>query len=473
MKNTKIYLVGAGPGDIDLITVKGLKCIQKADVIIYDRLANKELLNYAKKDCVFVNVGKPPKNGGHLQENINDIIIRHAKKYKNIVRLKGGDPFLYGRGGEEILEIIEAGYDFEVIPGITSAFSVPAYAGIPVTFRGISNEVHIFSGHNKNNEQKDNYEYIAKLNGTIIFLMGVSKLPEIVSELMKYGKESNTKIAIIQNGTSKSQEIVTGTFDNIIEKSKNITSPAIIIIGEVVSLHEKLYKKRYLMFKSTKLNNNEIKLFKQKNVEITREKIIKTIPNKIDISILKEYKYLIFNSIHGVKAILKNVDKNSLKNKIICCTGEKSADKVKKYGLNVKYVGENSFESLYKKIREIEKNPKILIVTSNLTKDKYNQYKNKDTKVLIAYNTVSKKLKKEKLDKIASQNFEGIIFTSGSNVESFYKNLVDNNFNIDEVTQNKRIISIGPSTTKVLNKYNIKIDIEARDYSIKGIVDII
>ncbi|XPV68076.1 MAG: uroporphyrinogen-III C-methyltransferase [Halarcobacter sp.] len=239
MKN--VYLTGAGPGDIELLTIKALKVIQKADVIIYDRLANPEILNEAKKDVELIFVGKEKGNHKVPQDEINEIIYQSSLKYKTVVRLKGGDPFVFGRGGEEALYLQQRGIKFEIIPGITSAISVPAYAGIPVTHRDITPSFRVVTGHRKSSDNiaKINWQSFIE-NETIIFLMGLHNIELIVTNLLKIGKTKEYPCAIISNGTTKKQKIIVGTLENIIEKSKEMTSPAIIIVGEVVNLREKL-----------------------------------------------------------------------------------------------------------------------------------------------------------------------------------------------------------------------------------------
>jgi len=237
----KVYLTGAGPGDIELLTIKALRIIQKADVIIYDRLANPEILEEAKKDCEFIFVGKEKGNHRVPQDEINEIIYQCSLKYQTVVRLKGGDPFVFGRGGEEALYLQERGIKFEIIPGVTSAISVPAYAGIPVTNRGITPSFRVVTGHRKSSDNIANINWSSFIEDeTIVFLMGLHNIELIVSKLIEVGKSKDYPCAIISNGTTKNQKVITGTLESIVEKSKDAISPAIIIVGEVVNLREKL-----------------------------------------------------------------------------------------------------------------------------------------------------------------------------------------------------------------------------------------
>ena len=237
----KVYLTGAGPGDIELMTVKALRVVKEADVIIYDRLANPEILEEAKNGCEFVYVGK--EDGRHImpQDDINEVIYQNALKYENVVRLKGGDPFVFGRGGEEALYLKDRDVKFDIIPGITSAISAPAYAGIPVTHRGVAVSFRVVTGHESPNKKVsqipwDNF----KTDDTIVFLMGLHNLPKISKKLMEIGKDSAYPVAVISKGTTADQSVVVGTLENIVEKAKDVPTPALIVVGKVVELREQL-----------------------------------------------------------------------------------------------------------------------------------------------------------------------------------------------------------------------------------------
>lgn len=237
----KVYLTGAGPGDVELLTIKALKLVQKADVIIYDRLANDEILKEAKSDAILIFVGK--QRGYHKvsQDEINEIIYQNSLKYETVVRLKGGDPFVFGRGAEEALYLKKRGITFEIIPGVTSAISVPAYAGIPVTNRGITPSFKVVTGHRKSNDNIANINWNSFIEDeTIVFLMGLHNIELIVSKLLEIGKNENTPCAIISNGTTKKQKVIVGMLKDIVLKSNQAQSPSIIIIGEVVRLREQL-----------------------------------------------------------------------------------------------------------------------------------------------------------------------------------------------------------------------------------------
>ena len=236
-----VYLTGAGPGDIELLTLKAAKVIKKADVIIYDRLANPEILNMCKNGCEFVYVGK--EDGKHIlpQDKINEVIYQSSLKYEIVVRLKGGDPFVFGRGGEEGIYLKERGVEFEIIPGITSAISVPAYAGIPVTHRGISASFRVVTGHEAPNKESGQIPWENfKTDDTIVFLMGLHNLENITKKLIEIGKPRDFPVAVISKGTTPEQKTVVGTLENITSLAKSLDTPALIVVGKVVELKKSL-----------------------------------------------------------------------------------------------------------------------------------------------------------------------------------------------------------------------------------------
>ena len=237
----KVYLTGAGPGDIELLTLKALKVIKEADVIIYDRLANPDILKEAKNGCEFVYVGKEDGKHSLPQDEINELLYHLALKAKTVVRLKGGDPFVFGRGGEEAAYLYEKEISFEIIPGITSAVSVPAYAGIPVTHRGISVSFTVVTGHEDPNKEFSQIPWENfKSDDTIVFLMGFHNLHDIMQKLIEIGKPKDFPCAVISKGTTKEQKVVVGTLSNIADKAKDLQTPALTVVGKVVELREQL-----------------------------------------------------------------------------------------------------------------------------------------------------------------------------------------------------------------------------------------
>lgn len=236
----RVYLVGAGPGDPGLITVRGLMCLRQAEVLVYDRLIHPHLLDEAPPSAERRHVGKVPGRHACAQAEINGLLIAQARAGKIVVRLKGGDPFVFGRGGEECQALAEASIPFEVVPGVTSAIAVPAYAGIPVTHRGLARTFTVITGHTDNghlfSEDWDSLRY----TGTLVCLMGVGYLPEIIRQLAMHGRAAETPVAVIQQGTTVEQCVVIGTLADIAEKAREVRPPATIVVGEVVNLHRQL-----------------------------------------------------------------------------------------------------------------------------------------------------------------------------------------------------------------------------------------
>lgn len=240
-----VYLIGAGPGDPDLITVKGLRILQQADVILYDRLAPSELLAQAKAGAELIDVGKQPKQHTLTQREINACMVEQAQQGKVVARLKGGDPFVFGRGGEEAEACRAAGVPCVVIPGITSAIGVPAYAGIPLTHRDFSSAFLVTTGHENPDKDSSSVDYavLAQIE-TLVFLMAVGNLPKIATGLMEAGRDPSTPVACIENGTTSDQRTITGMLSNIGELAAHakLRAPAVIVIGDVAGLYEKLHR---------------------------------------------------------------------------------------------------------------------------------------------------------------------------------------------------------------------------------------
>jgi uroporphyrinogen III methyltransferase/synthase len=238
-----VYIVGAGPGDPELITVRGLTCLREADVVLHDRLIDHRLLEEARSDAEIIDVGKQPGNEDEQQDEIHRLMIECARLGKTVCRLKGGDPFVLGRGAEEAEALVNAGIPFEVVPGVTSAIAVPAYAGIPVTHRQHAHSFMVITGSKSHDLQSG--EWIAARNlvmagGTVVVLMGLARLPAIIESFVLHGCSASTPVAVISDGARPSQETSIGTLGNIEKESGAIRSPATIVIGDVVSLHEKI-----------------------------------------------------------------------------------------------------------------------------------------------------------------------------------------------------------------------------------------
>lgn len=237
----KVYLVGAGPGELELLTLKAYRLIKSADVVLYDRLVNPEILLLAKPECQLIYVGK--EEGKHTieQEKINELLLHYAHTKEVVVRLKGGDPFVFGRGGEEALFLAELGVEVEVVPGISSATSVPAYAGIPITFRGLSSSFAVITGHEDPKKERSNidWESLKGIN-TLVFLMAVSNRQEIAKKLIKAGRDPKEPVAFIERGTTRKQRVVITDLYELANDPPEVNPPAVMIVGWVVKLRKYL-----------------------------------------------------------------------------------------------------------------------------------------------------------------------------------------------------------------------------------------
>jgi uroporphyrinogen III methyltransferase/synthase len=356
----KVYIVGAGPGDIGLLTIKGLKCLQKAEVVIYDFHLNAQVLNCINHDAEFIYAGK---RGGHhsmTQERINQILIEKASQYKTVCRLKGGDPFVFGRGGEEAEALANEGIEFEIVPGVSSAIAAPAYAGIPLTHRLYSSSLAIVPGYEDpaKKESLIDWSKLATGVGTIVFLMTIKNIETVCKKLIEHGRKAETPVAVIRWGTRPDQKTIVSTLKDIAKsvKEKEIKPPAVMVVGDVVNLREKLkwYEKKPLFGQRilvTREHSGGFETLEELGAEIIEFPTIKIVPVKnpgdLDktISKIAYYNWLIFTSANGVKFFLKryfekNRDIRDMKGIKICAIGTKTAAEIQKYGIKVDLVPE-------------------------------------------------------------------------------------------------------------------------------------
>lgn len=480
----KVYIMGAGPGDLELLTLKGKRAIEEADCVVYDRLINPRILDFAKKDAEMIYLGKGNTEGGVIQDEINRTIVTKALEGKTVARVKGGDPFVFGRGGEEIQSLFDNGISFEVIPGITSSISVPAYAGIPVTHRGVARSFHVFTGHTMEDGTWHNFEAIAKLEGTLVFLMGIKTLPIIVSDLVKNGKDPKTPVAIIEKGATADQRVTVGTLENIIEKAKErkIVPPAITVIGEVVNLREtfkwfedkNLFGKKILVTRDkNQAGEFSDKIEKMGGVAVELPFIeIESVLSKVTPEDLKEYSALLFNSPNGVREFMKKIDDiRSLAHLKIGAVGSKTKELLEEYKIKADFIPE---EYMVSKLAELsleytKPGEKILIITSDISPcdtDKFNSMYDREFHKIVAYNT--KKITREKKEVCDALNkVEVVTFLSSSTVDAFYAS-IDGDL---ECVKNIKFASIGPVTSETMRKYGFSVDYEAKVYDINGILD--
>ncbi len=325
----KVWLVGAGPGDIGLLTVKGKALIEKADVIIYDHLVGNEILSSLDDKKKLINVGKLSGHHPIPQEQINRILIEEAKRGQKVIRLKGGDPFLFGRGGEEMAELHRSGIPFEVVPGVTSSLAVPAYSGIPVTHRDYASSVHIITGHKKRDAQESiDYRALVQTKGTLVFLMGVTALPDIRRKLLEAGMEPDMPAAILQEGTTAGQRTIISTVGELEERAETekVRPPAVIVVGKVCKLSETLswreglplYNKRVVLTRPRKLMRALADRLRAEGAEVLEFPTIRTAKlednERLFQAFLKieTYDWIVFTSQIGVQIFFEQMQKKQM-----------------------------------------------------------------------------------------------------------------------------------------------------------------
>lgn len=499
MGQGKVYLIGAGPGDVKLITVKGLECIKKADTIVYDRLANPRLLSFRREDAELIFVGKGPNNHTLTQDEINKVLVREAEKGKIVTRLKGGDPYVFGRGGEEAEVLRSRDIPFEIVPGITSAIAVPAYAGIPVTHRDFTSTFTVITGHEDPTKEETNINWprLASDPGTLIFLMGVGNLPKIVEKLIAHGKEGITPVALIRWGTRPEQQVVTGVLNNIIAEVEKagLTSPAIIIVGQVVTLRETLkwfenkpfFGQRILVTRAREQASVLAEKIEELGGEAWEFPTI-TIKPPEDLGLLDKavqetstYDWLIFTSVNGVKAYFNRllelkIDIRSLGDVKICAIGPKTQESLEDKGLVVAYVPEEyKAEAIISGLKDkLVPGQRILLPRADLARPILVDSLKEMGMVIdevIAYRTVLGSEDKDLLvNKLVNKEISVVTFTSSSTVRNFMT-LLEDRQDKDKILQNLIIACIGPITTDTASELGLRVDVMAQDYTIDGLVE--
>lgn len=484
MKQGKAYIIGAGPGDFELLTIKAKRIIENADCIIYDRLISPHILSLAKEGAETIYLGKENTEGGLIQEEINQTLIRKCLEGKTVARVKGGDPFVFGRGGEEILALYKENIPFEIIPGITSSISVPAYAGIPVTHRALARSFHVFTGHTMENGEWHNFEVLSKLEGTLVFLMGIKNLAKIVGELLEYGKDPNTPIAIIEQGATPFQRVTSGNLENILElaQKKQVKSPAITIIGEVVSLREffawfdakEHLSKRILVTRDEKQAKEMSEYILGKGGLPIECPLIEIENLNFDITDITKYSAILFNSPNGVRAFFNNLqDLRCLATCKIGAVGVKTKEALEEYKIMPDFMpAEYLVDRLAEEaVHYTKEKDAILVVTSDISpcdSEKYSNLYNRHYKKLVVYRTKKRSYTKQEMETYLAKA-DILTFLSSSTVESFYEN-IEGDFSL---LHEKQIASIGPMTTATLQKLGFTVDYEAKVYTAKGLIDTI
>jgi uroporphyrinogen III methyltransferase/synthase len=496
----KVYLVGAGPGDPGLITVKGKECIEAADVIIYDYLASPALLKYARKTVELIYVGK--KGGDHTlsQDRINDLIVDKAKTGATVTRLKGGDPFIFGRGGEEAEVLVKEGIAFEIVPGVTSAIAAPAYAGIPLTHRKFTSTVAFVTGHEDPDKDESSIDWaaLAKGIGTLVFFMGVKNLPIIIQQLMDHGKPPDTPVALVRWGTTPQQVTVSGTFKNIVQRVKKagLKAPAIIVVGAVVDLRQTLkwfenrplMGKRIVVTRARQQASDLVQMLTNSGAECLECPTIKILapedetPLNRAIQKLCAYDWIVFTSVNGVTFFFERLfankkDVRALSHMHTAAIGPATAQRLLEFGLKSDIVPETyRAESVVEAFsKEDIKGKKILlprakearpVLPIELTK------MGAEVDEVIAYHTIKDLTNADILIQgLEEKTIDLITFTSSSTVKNFKELLPADRFKqlIDGVT----IASIGPISAETAMDLGFDVHIVADSFTIPGLCEAI
>ena len=494
--NGKVYLVGAGPGDLGLVTLRAKECIEQADVIVYDHLANPEMLGWAREDAEVIYAGKEAGKHALKQDEINALLIEKAREGKQVVRLKGGDPFVFGRGAEEAKAIVDAGIAFEIVPGITSAIAGPAYAGIPVTNRAQNSHVTFFTGHEDPAKTQSSIDYaaLAKLGGTQVMLMGVERIEAIARRMMEQGARKDLPVALVRWATTGRQETLVGALENIAQRVRDFgfEAPAVAVFGDVVALRENLnwYEKRPLsgkrivvtrMRKQASELSNRLRALGAEIVELPTIRIEPPTDLREFAELVQDahsYDWIVFTSPNGVEAFFEMFfklydDAREIGGVRIAAIGPATAQRVKDYHLHVDLQPEEFVAEAI--VREFARqggveNLRILIARAEKARDVLPKELSGLGAIVdegFAYRTVP-----ETRDatgarrRLLEEGADLITFTSSSAVENFVALGLP-------WPKGMQVASIGPVTSKTAREQGLKIDIQARRYDIEGLVEAI
>lgn len=491
-KSGIVYLVGAGPGDPGLLTLRAKECIEIADVIVYDYLSNAEFLRMARADSERIYAGKKAKDHTLTQDEINALIVAKAREGKVVTRLKGGDPVLFGRGAEEAAELAAAGINYEIVPGVSSSIAGPIYAGIPVTHRSHASQLTIFTGHEDPTKPESSLDYahLAKTPGTRVMLMGVERMMEITGELIKHGASPATPVALVRWATRGNQQTLTGTLGDIADKVKasGFKAPAVCVIGDVVKERKNinwfedrpLFGKRIVVTRTRHQAGGLTKTLSQLGADVIELPTIKIVPPKDLMEFgglvqdAHKYEWIVFTSPNGVDAFFEMFyklysDARAIGGAKIAAIGPGTAEKIKSYHLAVDLMPEKFVaESLVKELlKQDVAHQMMLWVRAEGAREVISKELNKAHAIVdeaIAYRTIPER--EDNAGAIARLTEEGadvITFTSSSTVECF------SDLGL-ELPKGIKVASIGPVTSETLKARKVKIDIEAKEHSIPGLV---
>ncbi|MGD9851254.1 MAG: uroporphyrinogen-III C-methyltransferase [Nitrospirales bacterium] len=496
-----VFLVGAGPGDAKLLTLRGKECLEQADVILYDHLANPELLKYAPQYAERIYVGRKGRKAYQDQAEINALLISKAREGKRVVRLKGGDPFVFGRGGEEAECVARAGIAFEVVPGVTAAVAVPAYAGIPVTHRTLASTVAFVTGHEDPEKPVSAMEWprFASAEGTLVFLMGMKNLPQIVERLIKEGKPSSTPVALIQWGTYARQRTVVGTLADIVTKALDagITPPTVIVVGEVVRLRDRLNwcESRPLFGKAVLVTRPRAQapimsdLLAGLGAEPVECPTLEICPpdswDEVDRAIhhLSSYHWVIFTSVNGVQSFMTRLngcqkDARSFAGIRICCIGPKTQEELTKWGLTADVVPKDfQAEGILAALGELNiSGHRILIPRAKVAREilpEQLQEMGGQVDVVTTYQALPPAMDVDMIrQRFEQREIQYLTFTSSSTVRNFC-NLFPDRQELTALVKDTMVACIGPITAQTVEEEGLRVDIIASENTVPALVQAI
>jgi uroporphyrinogen III methyltransferase/synthase len=492
----KVYLVGAGPGDPGLITAKGLRCLRDAEVVVYDRLVDCRLLEEAPTDAEMVNVGKARGHHQMRQEEINQLLVEKALEGKMVVRLKGGDPFIFGRGGEEANTLAEAGVSFEIVPGITSAIAAAAYAGIPLTHREVSSYVTIVSGSEDPTkvESSIDWERLASGVGTLVVLMGWETLPGIVDTLKKHGLDPTTPVALIQWGTEPYQRTVIGSLDDILGKGQkaSLAPPVVAVFGQVVKLRERihwfddkpLFGKRVLVPRTRDQASVLSQLLMDNGAEPLEIPTIQIKPmegnSRLDSSLtsMSYYDWVVFSSTNGVREVFKRLaylqlDSRAFGGTRVCAIGSATDDALRERGILADFRPRESMsESIVTELTEKGINANaILLLRAEAGRDVLSKGLFEAGALVddvAVYRTVMPERSNEMLQNlVAEDRIDVVAFTSSSTVTNLLTLLDGDATSLSGIT----IACIGPITAQTARNAGLTVNVVATESTVQRLVD--
>ena len=489
-----VYLVGAGPGDEDLITRKALQVLREADVVVYDSLASSSLLNEVRDDAELIFAGKRSSHHFKKQYETNQLLIDLAKEGKNVVRLKGGDPYIFGRGGEEGQELRAAGVDFVVVPGVSSSYSVPAYCGIPVTHRDYASSFHVITGHegsHKNGATVLDYGTLAREEGTLIFLMGLKNLPNIVQSLIENGKDPETPAGVLQEGTTARQKMAVGTLSTIVDvvKREGIKTPAITVVGDVVRLAEELSwyggrplsGKRVLVTGSRSMVERLSPLLKEEGAEAISFSLIRTEPMETPafaqtMEEIDSYTWIVLTSANGVECFFERLkmmrkDIRDFQGVHFAVIGDGTKKALESHGIYSELIptAYSSKDMAAAMVPHMKPEDRVLLLRAeeaNAVLPEALEAAGIAHTCVSLYHTVIDTRKADELSRLIP-TVDYVTFASSSAVRAF-ASMADDLENVPA-----RYISIGPVTTKTAEKAGLHVDRTAAVYTAQGIVDTI